>query len=186
MSTGTKPDLRVRIAPREGASASAPIPVAVATRTIVLFVAIALGALVLLALAYAARSILTQFVAAIVLAMAAEPLVQAFERRGLSRGQAVGVSFGLLVAVLVAFGYLLLTPLVDQSTRFIHNAPRPRSSTSSAAETAGSAFSNGVSRSSSGRTMCSGRAELERPQARPGPPSALWCTPEAPSSSSSS
>jgi predicted PurR-regulated permease PerM len=124
MSTGTKPDLRVRIAPRDGASASAPIPVAVATRTIVLFVAVALGALVLLALAYAARSILTQFVAAIVLAMAAEPLVQAFERRGLSRGQAVGISFGLLVAVLVAFGYLLLTPLVDQSTRFIHNAPQ--------------------------------------------------------------
>ena len=127
MSTATKPGLQVRSAQRRnGASASAaePIRVAVATRTIVLFVGVALGALILLALAYAARSILTQFVAAIVLAMAAEPLVQAFERRGLSRGQAVGISFGLLVAALVAFGYLLLAPLVDQSTRFIHNAPQ--------------------------------------------------------------
>ena len=126
MSTVTKPDLQVRTAPRrDGASASAAaVPVAVAPRTIVLFVGVALGALVLLALAYAARSILTQFVAAIVLAMAAEPLVQAFERRGLSRGQAVGISFGLLVAALVAFGYILLAPLVDQSTRFIHNAPQ--------------------------------------------------------------
>jgi predicted PurR-regulated permease PerM len=127
MSTATKPGLQVRSAQRRnGASASAaePMRVAVATRTIVLFVGVALGALILLALAYAARSILTQFVAAIVLAMAAEPLVQAFERRGLSRGQAVGISFGLLVAALVAFGYLLLAPLVDQSTRFIHNAPQ--------------------------------------------------------------
>jgi predicted PurR-regulated permease PerM len=127
MSTVTKPGLQVRTAQqRNGASASAaaPMPVAVTTRTIVLFVGVALGALVLLALAYAARSILAQFVAAIVLAMAAEPLVQAFERRGLSRGKAVGISFGLLVAALVAFGYILLAPLVDQSTRFIHNAPQ--------------------------------------------------------------
>jgi predicted PurR-regulated permease PerM len=127
MSTATKPGLQVRSTQRRNsasASAAEPMRVAVATRTIVLFVGVALGALVLLALAYAARSILTQFVAAIVLAMAAEPLVQAFERRGLSRGQAVGISFGLLVAALVAFGYLLLAPLVDQSTRFIHNAPQ--------------------------------------------------------------
>jgi len=125
--TVTKPGPQVRTAQRRNgasASAAAPMPVTVAPRTVVLFVGVALGALVLLALAYAARSILAQFVVAIVLAMAAEPLVQAFERRGLARGQAVGISFGLLVAALVAFGYILLAPLVDQSTRFIHDAPQ--------------------------------------------------------------
>src|SRR5262245_8621435 len=127
MSTVTKPGLHVRTAGRRnGASASAPapVPVVVAPRTVLLFVGVALGALALLAGAYAVRSILAQFVAAIVLAMAAEPLVQAFQRRGLSRGKAVGISFGLLVAALVAFGYVLLAPLVDQSTRFIQNAPQ--------------------------------------------------------------
>ena len=41
-----------------------------------------------------ARS-LVELIVAIVLAMAAEPLVQALERRGLRRGTAVGISFAL-------------------------------------------------------------------------------------------
>jgi len=107
--------------PRGGGKA---VPVTIPARTIALFVWIALGSIVLLALAYAARTILLQFVAAIVLAMAAEPLVKAFESKGLKRGAAVGVSFGLLVAALIAFGYILLSPLVDQTTRLVHNAPQ--------------------------------------------------------------
>src|SRR5262245_22702039 len=106
-----------------GGKMELPVPVTIPARTMALFVVIALAMLVLLALAYAARSILLELVAAIVLAMAAEPLVQAFERRGLKRGAAVGISFGLLVAALVAFGYILLSPLVDQTTRLVHNAP---------------------------------------------------------------
>src|SRR6188472_4496130 len=94
-----------------------PVPVTIPARTIALFVGIALGGFVLLAGLYATRSILLELVAAIVLAMAAEPFVQVFERRGLKRGAAVGISFGLLVAVLIAFGYILLSPLVDQTTR---------------------------------------------------------------------
>ena len=89
-----------------------PALVTISARTIALFVGIAL------------RSILLELVAAIVLAMAAEPVVQVFERRGLKRGAAVGLSFGLLVAVLVAFGYVLLSPLIDQTTRLFHNAPQ--------------------------------------------------------------
>jgi predicted PurR-regulated permease PerM len=106
-----------------GGKVELPVPVTIPARTIALFVGIALGSLVLLSVAYAARSILLQFVAAIVLAMAAEPLVQALERRGLKRGAAVGIGFGALVAALIAFGYILLSPLVDQTTRLVHNAP---------------------------------------------------------------
>jgi predicted PurR-regulated permease PerM len=101
-----------------------PVPVTIPPRTIALFVGMALGGFVLLAGVYATRSILLQLLAAIVLAMAAEPVVQVFERRGLKRGAAVGIGFGLLVAVLIAFGYLLLSPLVDQTTRLFHNAPQ--------------------------------------------------------------
>jgi predicted PurR-regulated permease PerM len=101
-----------------------PVPVTIPARTIALFVGIALGGFVLLVGLYAARSILLELVAAIVLAMAAEPLVQVFERRGLKRGAAVGISFGLVVAALIAFGYVLLSPLIDQTTRLFHNAPQ--------------------------------------------------------------
>jgi predicted PurR-regulated permease PerM len=101
-----------------------PVPVTIPARTIALFVGIALVGFVLLAGLYATRSILLQLVAAIVLAMAAEPVVQVFERRGLKRGAAVGISFGLLLAALVAFGYVLLSPLVDQTTRLVHNGPQ--------------------------------------------------------------
>src|SRR5262245_60316652 len=107
-----------------GKAGEPPVQVTIPARTIVLFVGIALGSLVLLAVAYAARSILWELAAAIVLAMAAEPLVRAFERRGLKRGAAVGISFGILLAALLAFGYVLLSPLVDQSTRLFHNAPQ--------------------------------------------------------------
>jgi predicted PurR-regulated permease PerM len=121
---GSEPESRAAGGKDGAASRESPIPVTIPPRTIFLFVGVALGGVVLLALAYAVRSILTQLVAAIVLAMAAEPVVQAFQRRGLSRGLAVGLGFGLLVAALVAFGYILLAPLVDQSTRLIHNAPQ--------------------------------------------------------------
>jgi len=97
--------------------------VAVAPRTIVLFVAVALGSVVLLAGVYALRTIVIQLILAIVLAMAAEPLVRLFERRGAPRARAVGISFAVVAIVLSAFGYLLVRPLVDESTRFVHDAP---------------------------------------------------------------
>ena len=98
MATAAKP------APRRRSPADPPpVAVSLAPRTIVLFVAVALGALLLLAAAYAVRDLLVQLVVAIVLALAAEPVVQAFERRGLGRGAAVGVSFGLLALALDTF-----------------------------------------------------------------------------------
>jgi predicted PurR-regulated permease PerM len=89
----------------------------------VLFVAFALGSVVLLGAVYALRTIVIQLILAIVLAMAAEPLVRLFERRGAPRVRAVGITFALLAIVLSAFAYLLVRPLVDESTRFVHDAP---------------------------------------------------------------
>jgi predicted PurR-regulated permease PerM len=98
--------------------------VAIAPRTLVLFALVALVSVGLVVLAYATRTILTQLVVAIVLAMAAEPLVQALQRRGLRRGSAVGLSFGLLVLVLAGFAYLLFAPLVDELRQLVHDAPK--------------------------------------------------------------
>ena len=100
-----------------------PVAVTVATRTIVVFVLVVLSAFLALTLVYEARSVLIQLVVAVVLAMAVEPAVQALERRGLRRGTAVGISFGIVVLALAAFAYLLVTPLVDETRRLVHDAP---------------------------------------------------------------
>ena len=104
-------------------AADRPVAVTVATRTIVVFVLVVLSAFFALALVYEARSVLVQLVVAVVLAMAVEPAVQSFERRGLRRGTAVGISFGIVVVALAAFAYLLVAPLVDETRRLVHDAP---------------------------------------------------------------
>jgi predicted PurR-regulated permease PerM len=85
---------------------------------------VAIGALLLLALVYTVRGVLIQLIVAVVLAMAAEPLVQTFERRGLRRGSAVGLSFTLLVLAFAVFAYLLVTPLVHETRRLIADGPQ--------------------------------------------------------------
>ena len=100
-----------------------PTTVSIAPRTVLLFVGVALGSLLLLAVVYAARTVLVQLVVAVVLALAAEPLVQALERRGLRRGAAVGTSFALVALTLVVFAYLALSPLVDETRDFVNDAP---------------------------------------------------------------
>jgi predicted PurR-regulated permease PerM len=109
---------------RPGRTRDAPTLVAVAPRTIFLFVVVAIGALLLLALVYTVRGVLTQLIVAVVLAMAAEPLVQILERRGLRRGSAVGISFTLLVLAFALFAYLLVTPLVHETRRLVADGPQ--------------------------------------------------------------
>jgi predicted PurR-regulated permease PerM len=118
MATIAKPASR-----RRTAESPPPASVAIAPRTIVLFVVVTLGALVTLAAAYRVRDLIVQLVVAVVLALAAEPLVQAFERRGLGRGAAVGLSFALLALALVTFLYLLVKPLADETTHLVHDSP---------------------------------------------------------------
>jgi predicted PurR-regulated permease PerM len=123
MSTAPEPLRPVRPRRPAGRPRDAPVLVAVTSRTIVVFVGVAIGTLLLLAAAYAARAVLLQLTVAIVLAMAAEPLVQSFERRGLHRGRAVAISFTLIALALAAFAVLLLMPLVDETRRLIRDAP---------------------------------------------------------------
>jgi predicted PurR-regulated permease PerM len=99
------------------------LQVAIAPRTLVTLVSVSLGAVLLLALVYAARAVLIQLIVAVMLAMALEPFVQLLERRGLRRGRAVGITFGLAVLAAAGFAYLLIPPLVDEVTSFSHHAP---------------------------------------------------------------
>jgi len=100
-----------------------PQQVAIAPRTLLAFIALTALAVGLAFLTYAVRTVLTELVVAIVLAMALEPLVQFFQKRRLSRGAAVGVSFTLVAAALVCFAYLLFQPLVSELDRFANNLP---------------------------------------------------------------
>jgi predicted PurR-regulated permease PerM len=97
--------------------------VVIAPRTLVTLAALAFGGVLLLLLAQAIRGVLTQLVIAIVLAMALEPMVKLFERRGLRRGAAVSVTFGLAVLTIVVFAWLLIPPLVTETTHLIRDAP---------------------------------------------------------------
>jgi predicted PurR-regulated permease PerM len=110
---------------RRGSPAAVTQPsVSIAPRTLITFILLSAGALALGALVMAVRSVLVQLVVAIVLAMALEPLVVIFERRGVRRGAAVGITFGLAVAALLAFAYLLFQPLVTELEAFANNLPR--------------------------------------------------------------
>jgi predicted PurR-regulated permease PerM len=97
--------------------------VVIAPRTLAALVMVSLGGVLLLAMAYAAREILIQLSAAIVLAMALEPLVQVFQRRGLARSHAVGLTYGLAAVAVVVFGLIALPPLVDGLKNFIRHVP---------------------------------------------------------------
>ena len=101
-----------------------PQQVAIAPRTLLAFIGLTGFAVALAFLAFAVRTVLTELVVAIVLAMALEPLVQFFQKRRLSRGAAVGVSFTLVAVALVCFAYLLFQPLVSELDRFANDLPR--------------------------------------------------------------
>jgi predicted PurR-regulated permease PerM len=98
--------------------------VSIAPRTLITFILLSAAALALGALAIAVRSVLVELVVAIVLAMALEPLVGLFERRGVRRGGAVGITFALVAAALLVFAYLLFEPLVTELNRFANDLPR--------------------------------------------------------------
>jgi predicted PurR-regulated permease PerM len=109
--------------PAPPAAPSRPTQISIAPRTLLIFVL--LGAATFLAgqLVYAVHTTLVQLVVAVVLAMALEPIVRLFEGRGLQRGAAVGVTFGIVAVALVVFAYLLFEPLVTELDRFAHNLP---------------------------------------------------------------
>jgi predicted PurR-regulated permease PerM len=101
----------------------APVAVALTPRTILAFVLAVTAAFLLLASVYAARAVVVQLALAIVLALAAEPLVRLLERRGLGRGAAVGVSFAVASLLLIGIAYVLVAPIVERTRQLVHDAP---------------------------------------------------------------
>jgi predicted PurR-regulated permease PerM len=78
---------------------------------------------VLLVLGYLAWHVLTWVLIAMVIAAALNPAVEAFERRGLSRGYAATIVFVLALLVLTGVGFLVIPPLIAQVSEFIDAVP---------------------------------------------------------------
>jgi predicted PurR-regulated permease PerM len=85
--------------------------------------AITLGALFLLALGYLAWPALTWVLIAAFLAMALNPVVVLFERRGLPRGIASVATFFLALIVIGGLAFLVVPPLVDEVVEFVEALP---------------------------------------------------------------
>lgn len=92
-------------------------------RTILSILGIVLAVAALLTLVYLAWHVITWLLIALFLALALNPAVEIFERRGLRRGLASAVVFVLAFAVIAGIGFLVLPPLLDQVRAFIEAVP---------------------------------------------------------------
>jgi predicted PurR-regulated permease PerM len=97
--------------------------VAVRPRTIFLVLGISVLVGLGLVLVLQAWHVLTWILIAALLAAALNPAVEAFERRGLSRGYAAAIVFGLALLVLTGIGFLVIPPLVSQVSDFVNAVP---------------------------------------------------------------
>jgi predicted PurR-regulated permease PerM len=92
-------------------------------RTILQVLGIFLATIAILAFVFLAWHIITWILVAVFLALALNPAVEKFERRGMRRGIASATVFLLALAVIVGLGFLVLPPLVRQVTDFIQAIP---------------------------------------------------------------
>ena len=92
-------------------------------RTVLTVLWIALLVFFGLMFVYIARHAITWILIALFLAMALNPAVDFFERRGLRRGLAAGLVFLLAVFVATLLGLIVVPPLVDQIGDFIEAIP---------------------------------------------------------------
>ena len=83
----------------------------------------ALTAFVLLRSLAAASQIFVLLIISIFLAMGLNPAVEFFRRRGLSRGLSVASILGLVIAFVIALSFLIIPPVVKQTTSLIESAP---------------------------------------------------------------
>jgi predicted PurR-regulated permease PerM len=70
-----------------------------------------------------AQAALTLVVVALFLALALNPAVEFFQRRGLGRGSAVAVVYVMALAVLALLGSVFIPPLVDQISKLVNALP---------------------------------------------------------------
>jgi predicted PurR-regulated permease PerM len=92
-------------------------------RTILVVLGIVLVVAAALSLLYLAWHVITWILIALFLALALNPAVEFFERRGLRRGLAAAVVFVLAVVVITGLGFLVVPPLVDQIRDFVAAVP---------------------------------------------------------------
>jgi predicted PurR-regulated permease PerM len=105
------------------ASAAPERVVYIRPRTILIVLGILLATLALLALVYLAWHIITWILIAVFLALALNPAVEFFERRGLRRGYSTAIVFFVALAVIIGLGFLLVPPLVRQVREFVDAVP---------------------------------------------------------------
>jgi predicted PurR-regulated permease PerM len=92
-------------------------------RTILVVLGIVLVAAALLTFVYLAWHVISWILIALFLALALNPAVEFFERRGLKRGWASGLVFLLALLAFAGLGSLLLPPLIEQVTDFVDAVP---------------------------------------------------------------
>jgi predicted PurR-regulated permease PerM len=92
-------------------------------QTVLLVIGLTVLVVLALLLVYLAWNVLTWIVIAIFLAIALNPAVEAFERRGLARHWAASLVFGLALLVLTGIGFLVVPPLITQVSDFIDAVP---------------------------------------------------------------
>jgi predicted PurR-regulated permease PerM len=105
------------------ASAAPERVVYIRPRTILIVLGILLATLAILALVYLAWHIITWILIAVFLALALDPAVEVFERRGLKRGYATAIVFFLAIGAIAGLGFLLIPPLVSQVRDFVDAVP---------------------------------------------------------------
>jgi predicted PurR-regulated permease PerM len=92
-------------------------------RSILIVLGIILTAAAVLTFIYLAWHVITWLLISLFLALALNPAVESFERRGLRRGWASFVVFFLALAAFAALGALVIPPLIDQIDTFIADVP---------------------------------------------------------------
>jgi predicted PurR-regulated permease PerM len=92
-------------------------------RAVLVAIGIFLAVAGLLTFFYLAWHVVTWVLIALFLALALNPAVEFFERRGIRRGLASAVVFFLALLTVVGLGFLVIPPLVDQVRQFIDAVP---------------------------------------------------------------
>jgi predicted PurR-regulated permease PerM len=93
-------------------------------RTVLSVLGIVLAVVAVLQLLWLARQVLTWILIAVFLAVALNPLVEFFRHRGIRRrGLAIGLTYLLVLGVIVALGGTFIPTLVDEVNSFIEAVP---------------------------------------------------------------
>lgn len=109
--------------PPETRGAPAERVVIFSLRSVLAVLGLIVGVLASVGFVFLAQNALTLIAISLFLALALNPAVMFFERRGLGRGLAVAAVFAAAVVTASLLGLVLIPPLVSEVTKFIHGLP---------------------------------------------------------------